>query len=70
MLRGFRQGNPEGFLLHALLLEPLPSVEGHLLRPPGEAETGLIQAYIDDLLVVAHTLGHFLEGWEAVATYL
>ena len=30
----------------------------------------LIQAYIDDLLVVAHTLQHFVEGVEAVAAYL
>ena len=43
---------------------------GHRLRPPGGAEQGLIQAYIDDQLVVAHTLQHFVEGVEAVATYL
>ena len=28
------------------------------------------QAYIDDLLVLAHTLQHFVEGVEAVAAYL
>ena len=38
--------------------------QGHRLRPPGEAERGLIQAYIDDLLVVADTLQHFVEGME------
>ena len=57
MLRGVRQGNPESALLYAFLLEPRP----------GGAEQGLIQAHIDDLLVVAHTLQHFVEGLEAVA---
>ena len=70
MLRGVWQGNPEGPLLYALLLEPLLTAQGHRLRPSGEAERGLIQAYIDDLLVVAHTLQHFVEGVEAVAAYL
>ena len=70
MLRGVRQGNPESPLLYALLLEPLLRAQGHRLRPPGGAEHGLIQAYIDDLLVVAHKLQHFIEGVEAVAAYL
>ena len=70
MLRGVRQGNPESPLPHALLLEPLLRAQGHRLRLPGEAERGLIQAYIDDLLVVAHTVQHFVEGVEAVAAYL
>ena len=69
MLRGVRQGNPESPPLYALLLEPLLRAQGHRLRPPGGAEHGLIQAYIDDLLVVAHTLQHFVEGVEAVAAY-
>ena len=70
MLCGVRQGNPESPLLYALFLGPLLRAQGHRLRPPGEAEQGLIQAYIDDLLVVAHTLQHFVEGVEAVDAYL
>ena len=70
MLPGVRQGNPESPLLYTLLLEPLLRAQGHRLRLPGKAEHGLIQAYIDDLLVVAHTLQHFVEGVEAVAAYL
>ena len=70
MLRGVRQGNNESPLLYALLLEPLLRAQGHRLHPPGKAERGLIQAYIDDLLVVAHTLQHFVQGLESVAAYL
>ena len=70
MLRGVRQGNPESPLLYALLLEPLLRAQGHRLRPLGGAEQGLIQAYIDDLLVMAHTVQHFVEGVEAMAAYL
>ena len=70
ILRGVRQGNPESPLLYALLLEPLFTAQGHRLRPPGEAQRGLIQAYIEDLLVVAQTLQRFVEGVQAVAAYL
>ena len=57
-------------LLYALLLEPQLRAQGHRLRLPGGTEQGLIQAYIDNLRVVAHTLQHFVEGVEAVAAYL
>ena len=70
MLPGVRQGNPDSPLLYALLPQPLLRAQGHRLRPLGGAEQGLIQAYIDDLLVVAHTRQHFVEGVEAVAAYL
>ena len=56
-------------MLYALLLEPLLRAQGHRLRLPGEAERGLIQAYRDDLLVVADTLQHFVKGVEAVVAY-
>ena len=56
MLRSVWQGNPERSPLYALFLELLLRAQWHRLRPPGEAERGFIQAYIDDLLVVAHTL--------------
>ena len=55
MLRGVREGNPESPLLYALL-----RAQGQRLRPPGEAKRGLNQAYIENLLVVAHTLQHFV----------
>ena len=63
-------GNLESPLMYTLLLEPLLRAQGHRLRLLGEAKRGLIQAYIDDLLVVAHALQHFVEGVEAVAAYL
>ena len=65
MLRGVWQGSPK-----APCYTPLLRAQRHRLHPPGEAERGLIQAYIDDLPVVAHTLQHFVQGVEVVAAYL
>ena len=70
MLRGVRQGSLERPLLYAFLLAPLLRAQGHHLRPPGEADRGLIQANFDNLLVVAPTLQHFFEGVDALAAYL
>ena len=63
MLAGVQQGNPESPMLYALLLEPLLRAQEHRLCPPGGAEHGLIQAYIDDLLVVADTLQHYVAAY-------
>ena len=70
MLCGVRQGNPQSSLLYALLLEFLLRAQVHSLRPPGEAKRGLIQTYIDDLLVVANRLQHFVKGVESRDAYL
>ena len=49
---------------------PYSRPRSNACNPPGEAERGLIQASIDDVLVVAHMLQHFVECVEAVAAYL
>ena len=55
MARGVRQGNPGSHLLYALPLGPLFRAQGHCLCLAGEAETALIGAH-DDVLLVAHNL--------------
>ena len=70
MQHGITQGTPESPLLYALLLELLLSAQEYRIRPAGGAERGLIQAYINNLLVVAHTLQNFGEDVEAVAAEL
>ena len=69
--RGPRQGNAEGAVLYLLLLEPL-------LQTPARKAQGyarhdvppLVQAYCDDLLLLAHSLPQFLEYAAAIAQYL
>ena len=70
MLRGVEPGNPgsppsvcppPGAPTLGSGAPPTPARRGH---------KGFIQAYIDDLLVVAHMLQHFVEGVEVVAAYL
>ena len=70
MQGGVRRGNLQSPALWILLLKPLSWAEVQRLRPMGEAERGLIQAYIDDLLAVTHTLKAFIEGLEASTAYL
>ena len=68
MQPGIRQGDRGSPLLYAPFLESLLRAKRHRLRPPGEAERGHVQAYIDNLLVVAHTLQDLAEGVQAVDT--
>ena len=60
--RGLRQGSAESAVLYLLLLEPLlrslaPKAQGDA----GHAVPPLVQAYCDDLLLIAHSLPQFLE---------
>ena len=66
--RGLRHGNTESAVLYLLLFEPLLrclacKAKGnarHTMPPP-------VQAYCDDLLLIAHTLSQFLEYAEVIA---
>ena len=69
--RRVRQGSAGSAVLYLLLLEPL-------LRSPASKAQGdarhavppLVQAYCDDLLLIAHSLPQFLEYAAAIAQYL
>ena len=69
--RGLRQGSAESAVLYLLLTEPLfrslaSKAQGdarHAVPPP-------VQAYCDDLLLIAHSWPHLLEYAAAIAQYL
>ena len=69
--RGLRQGSAESAVLYLLLLEPL--VRSLACKARGDARHAvppLVQAYCDDLLLIAHPLPQFLEYAAAIARYL
>ena len=69
--RGLRQGSAESAVLYLLLLEPL--MRSLACKARGDARhtvTPLMQAYCDDLLLIAHSLPQFLEYAAAIAQYL
>ena len=60
--RGPRQGSAESPVLYLLLLEPLLwSLARRAQGDAGHAVPPLVQAYCDDLLLIAHSLLQFLE---------
>ena len=69
--RGLRQGSVESAVLYLLLLEPL--LRSLACKARGDARHAvppLVQAYCDDLLLIAHSLPRFLEYAAAMAQYL
>ena len=69
--RGLRQGSAESAVLYLLLLEPL--LRSLACKARGDARHAvppLVQAYGDDLLLIAHSLPQFLEYAAAIARYL
>ena len=69
--RGLRQGSAESAVLYLLLLEPL--LRSLACKSKGDAchaVPSLVQAYCDDLLLIAHSLPQFLEYAAAIAHYL
>ena len=66
--RGLRQGSAESAVLYLLLLEPL--LRSLACKARGDTRLAvppLVQAYYDDLLLIAHTLPQFLEYAAAIA---
>ena len=69
--RGLRQGSAESAVLYLLLLEPvLRSLACKARGDARHAVPPLVQAYCDDLLLIAHSLPQFLEYAAAIARYL
>ena len=69
--RGLLQGSAESAVLHLLLLEPLPrSLACKARGDTRHVVPPLVQAYCDDLLLIAHSLPQFLEYASANAQYL
>ena len=69
--RGLQQGSAESAVLYLLLLEPL--LRSLACKGRGDARhtvPPLVQAYCDDLLLIAHSLPQFLEHAAAIAQYL
>ena len=69
--RGLPQGSAEGAVLYLLVLEPL--LRSLACKARGDARhavPALVQAYCDDLLLIAHSLLQLLEYAAAIAWYL
>ena len=69
--RGLRHGSAESAVLYLLLLEPL--LRSLACKAQGDACHGvppLVQAYCDDLLLIAHFLPQILEYPATMAQYL
>ena len=69
--RGLRQGSAESAVLYLHLLEPLlRSLACKARGDTRHAVPPLVQAYCDDLLLIAHSLPQFLEYAAAIAEYV
>ena len=69
--RGLRHGSAESVVLYLILLEPLlRSLASKARGDTRHAVPPLVQAYCDDLLLIAHSLPQFLGYAAAIAQYL
>ena len=69
--RGLRQGSAESAVLYLLLLEPLlRSLARKAQEDAGHAMPPVVEAYCNNLLLIAHSLPQFLEYAEAITQYL